>query len=121
VTRESYADLGFGATGELANDANGTNSHEYGSAFLQTQLQYRGIRAIRQLQRSVARRLTVHGRTAVLPADLRQSAQPTDVHLQQRMLTRLLGQRLCVQRNQVFAAAQRITQVHLVVAEQAGA
>ena len=39
---------------------------------------------IRQFQPSVARQRK-------LPADLRQGAQPADLHLEQRMLARLLG------------------------------
>src|SRR5687767_2799587 len=56
-----------------------------------------------------------------LTTNLRQRAKSSDVHLQQRVLAWLLGQRLRVKRDEIFPAAQRIAQIHLMVAEEAGA
>src|SRR6187200_3435135 len=51
-------------------------------------------------------------------ADLRQRAQTADFHLQQRVLLRLVGERLTEERLQRLAFAQRIAQQHLMIAEE---
>lgn len=55
-----------------------------------------------------------------LPADLRERSQSTDLHLQEVMLPRFLGQCAAEERLQRLAPAERIAQWHFMVAEQAG-
>src|SRR5512142_1250640 len=53
------------------------------------------------------------------PADLRQRAQSAHAHLQQLVLFRLVSQCLAEQRLEPLPGAQRRTQIHFVVSEQA--
>jgi len=51
-----------------------------------------------------------------LPAHLRQRSQATHLHLQEIVLARLLRQRPYVQRLEILSRAQRIAEIHLVIA-----
>src|SRR5215207_2994053 len=60
-------------------------------------------------------------RTSMLSPDLGQRAQPADASREERVCLRLLRERTADERLERNAGAQRRAQIHLVVAEQAGA
>src|SRR3954451_21971970 len=60
-------------------------------------------------------------RVRYLTPDLRECLQPADLHLQQLVLLRLVGERIAKERLERLAGAQGAAQIDLVIAEQARA